>query len=297
MRSILSRWSYTRPSTDGAIGAAWSADPLETPPTRVRGSVWVTMSSTHKAVSQGGPHLHGRHRAKLRDTALEALTDLRDGASVVVGGFGLCGNPEALIRAVLDTGVRELTLISNNAGNLGKGLASWLQAGIVRRVVCSYIGNNEDLHERMADGRVEVELVPQGTFVERLRAGGAGIAAFYTPTGAGTELGRDKETRLFDGREHVLETALRADWALVRARLGDPFGNLRFHRTARNFSPIMATAAQTTVAEIDELVPLGTIDPDDVHLPGGFVHRIVEVREHEDPFEYRVVRARPTEPG
>lgn len=234
----------------------------------------------------------GRHRNKVRATPAEALEGLSDGMRVMVGGFGLCGNPEALIQAVVDAGVRDLTLISNNAGNLGKGLATWLRAGIVHKVICTYLGNNDDLHERMADGSLEVEVIPQGTFVERIRAAGAGIAAFYTPTGAGTVVAEGKETRTFHGREHVLEEALHADFALVRAHRVDPFGNLRFYRTARNFSQAMAMAAETTVVEADELVPLGTIDPDDVHLPGIFVHRVVEVREHEDAIEYRTVRER-----
>lgn len=232
-----------------------------------------------------------RRSRKVRDTVAEALDGMSDGAVVMVGGFGLCGNPEALIQGVLDRGVRELTVVSNNCGNLGKGLATWLRAGIVRRVVCSYIGNNQDLHERMASGEVQVEIVPQGTLVERMRAAGAGLAGFYTPTGVGTVVAEGKEVREFDGRAYVLERALHADFALVRARQGDAFGNLRFWRTARNFHPIMATAAKVTLAEVDELVPLGGLDPDDVHLPGVFVHRVVEVREHENPFEYK--RSRP----
>ena len=235
----------------------------------------------------------GRHRNKVRATPEEALDGLFDGARIMVGGFGLCGNPEALIRAVVESGRKDLTLISNNAGNLGKGLAAWLHAGIVRKVVCTYLGNNEDLHQRMADGTLDVEVVPQGTFVERMRAAGAGIAAFYTPTGAGTVVAEGKETRDFAGREHVLEEALHADFALVRARRVDPFGNIRFYRTARNFSQAMAMAAETTVVEADELVGLGDLDPDDVHLPGIFVHRVVEVPEHEDHIEYRTVRERP----
>lgn len=232
-----------------------------------------------------------RRSRKVRDTVAAALDGMSDGAVVMVGGFGLCGNPEALIQGVLDRGVRELTVVSNNCGNLGKGLATWLRAGIVRRVVCSYIGNNQDLHERMASGEVQVEIVPQGTLVERMRAAGAGLAGFYTPTGVGTVVAEGKEVREFDGRAYVLERALHADFALVRARQGDAFGNLRFWRTARNFHPIMATAAKVTLAEVDELVPLGGLDPDDVHLPGVFVHRVVEVREHENPFEYK--RSRP----
>lgn len=221
-----------------------------------------------------------------------ALEGLFDGASVMVGGFGLCGNPEALIRGVVDRGVRDLHLISNNAGNLGKGLATWLRAGIVREVTCTYLGNNEDLHRASASGEVEVNVLPQGTFVERMRAAGAGIAAFYTPTGVGTVVAAGKETRDFHGRPYLLEEALFADFALIRARRADPFGNARFWRTARNFSPAMASAARHTILETDELVPLGALDPDDVHLPGLFVQRVVPVAHHEDPFEYRTVRPR-----
>lgn len=211
----------------------------------------------------------------------------------MIGGFGLCGNAEALIAAVLETGAKDLTIISNNSGNMGKGLATWLRAGIVRRVICTYIGNNEDLHKLMADGSVEVQVNPQGTFVERIRAAGAGIGGFYTPTGVGTVVAEGKETREIDGRRYLLEKPLHADFALIRAAKADPFGNLRFWRTARNFSPIMATAATVTVAEVDELVEFGGIDPDDVHLPGIFVKRIVHVPDHEDPFEYKTTRPRP----
>lgn len=234
----------------------------------------------------------GRHRNKVVGAPDAAIEGLSDGSRVMVGGFGLCGNAEALIAAVAESGVRDLWLISNNAGNLGKGLATWLKAGIVRKVTCSYLGTNEDLHRQRESGAIEVEVVPQGTFVERMRAGGAGIPAFYTPTGVGTVVAEGKEVRAFDGREYVLEKALKADFALIRARRGDRFGNLRFWRTARNFSPIMATAAKTTIAEVDELCDIGDIDPDDVHLPGVFVHRVLEVTEHEDPFEYRTVRTR-----
>jgi len=235
----------------------------------------------------------GKHRDKVKKTPIEALEGLQNGARVMVGGFGLCGNPEALIDAVVELGIRDLTVISNNAGNLGKGLALWLRAGIVRKVIGTYIGNNEDLHQRMADHSVEVELIPQGTFVERMRAAGAGIAGFYTPTGTGTVVAEGKETRVFEGREHLLELPLRADFALIRAAKVDPFGNVRFWRTARTFSPTMATAATTTVVEADTLVPLGALDPDDVHLPGIYVSRIVEVKHHEDTIEYRTVRKGP----
>ncbi|GEM_PF-82923 len=230
---------------------------------------------------------------KLRPTAADALADLRDGAAIMVGGFGLCGNAEALIEAVLHTGARDLTIISNNAGNLGKGLATWLRAGIVAKVVCTYIGNNEDLHRLMADGSLDVELNPQGTFVERMRAAGAGIPAFFTPTGAGTVVAQGKETRIFNGRPCLLETALFADYALIRADRADPYGNVRFRATTRNFAPVMATAARTTIVECDHLEALGGIGPDDIHLPGVFVDRIVHVPDHEDPFEYRMSRPRP----
>ena len=234
----------------------------------------------------------GRHRDKVRPDVADALEPLFDGARVMVGGFGLCGNAEALIAGVVDRGVKDLHLISNNAGNMGKGLAAWLRAGIVGKVTCTYLGNNQDLHQAREDGIVKIEVVPQGTFVERMRAAGAGIPAFYTPTGVGTVVAEGKETRVFGGREYLLEEALPADFALIRCRTADPFGNARFWRTARNFSPIMATAAATTIVEADELVPLGGLDPDDVHLPGIFVHRVVEVREHADHFEYRTTRER-----
>jgi 3-oxoacid CoA-transferase subunit A len=235
----------------------------------------------------------GGHRDKVTKSVEVALEPLFDGARIMVGGFGLCGNAEALIKGVIDRGVKDLTLVSNNAGNLGLGLATWLRADIIRKVICSYLGTNEDLHRRMAAGTIEVEVTPQGTLVERMRAAGAGIPAFYTPTGVGTVVEEGKEVRELDGRRYVMERALHADFALVRARKVDRFGNLRFYRTARNFSPAMATAARTTVVEADELVEVGAIDPDDVHLPGLYVHRIVEVREHADPFEYKTSRPRP----
>ncbi len=234
----------------------------------------------------------GRHRDKVQASVEDALAPLFDGAAIMVGGFGLCGNAEALIAGVVDRGVRDLHLISNNAGNMGKGLAAWLRAGIVAEVTCTYLGNNEDLHAAMREGTVKINVVPQGTFVERIRAAGAGVAAFYTPTGVGTVVAEGKETREFKGRTFLLEEALPADFALIRCRRADRFGNARFWRTARNFSPLMATAAGTTILEADELVELGELEPDDVHLPGIFVHRVLEVTEHEDPFEYRTVRAR-----
>jgi 3-oxoacid CoA-transferase subunit A len=235
----------------------------------------------------------GRHHDKVVASVADALAPLRDGMTILVGGFGLSGNPEALIRGVIERGVRELTIVSNNAGNLGKGLALWLKAGIVRKVICSYIGNNEELHTRMASGEVTVEITPQGTLAERMRAAGAGIPAFYTPTGVGTVVERGKEVKEINGRRYILEHALPGDVALVRAHTSDQFGNLRFWRTARNFNAVMATAAKLSIVECDHLVDNGAIDPDDVHLPGIHVHRIVHVPEHENAFEYRTVRKRP----
>lgn len=221
----------------------------------------------------------------------EALAGLGDGATIAVSGFGLSSNPEALIEGVLALGVRDLVLVSNNAGALGRGLATWLKAGRVRKVVCTYVGSNADLQRAMDDGSVEVELVPQGTFVERLRAAGAGIAAFWTPTGAGTGVADGKEVREFDGRPHLLERALPVDFALIRAAKADPFGNLRFRGTQANFGPAMAMAARVAVVEAEAVVPLGGIAPDDVHLPGAFVRRVLHVPVHADPIEHRRTRA------
>ena len=236
--------------------------------------------------------MSGKHKDKVVASIVDALAPLRDGMTILVGGFGLSGNAEALIRGVVERGVKELTLVSNNAGNMGKGLALWLRAGIIKKVICSYIGGNEDLHTRMASGEVQVEITPQGTLAERMRAAGAGIPAFYTPTGVGTVVEEGKETKEFDGRRYLLERALPGDVALVRAHTSDRFGNLRFWRTGRNFNPVMASAARMTIVECDRLVDNGKIDPDDVHLPGIFVHKIVHVPEHENAFEFRTVRKR-----
>jgi 3-oxoacid CoA-transferase subunit A len=227
---------------------------------------------------------------KRRASAADALADLPDGASIAVGGFGLVGNPEACIRAVAASGRRELTIVSNNCGNQGRGLAVLLQRRQVARVVCSFVGGNPDLEAQMLAGEVKVELVPQGTLAERLRAGGAGIEAFFTPTGAGTSVADGKETREIGGRPCVLEHAIRTDFALVRAAVGDAFGNLRFYRTARSFNPLAAMAGRITIAEVDQLVPVGALDPDDIHLPGIFVHRLVHVPAHENFVEHRTTR-------
>ncbi|MFO7565715.1 MAG: CoA transferase subunit A [Enhygromyxa sp.] len=228
--------------------------------------------------------------SKLFENPAAALFDLHDRASITVGGFGLVGNPEALIEAVAATGCKDLTIISNNCGNQGRGLAVLLQRHQVARVICSFVGGNPDLEEQMLSGEVEVELNPQGTLAERLRAGGSGIAAFFTPTGAGTVVAEGKEVREFEGRPHVLETALKPEFAIVRAARGDAFGNLVFYRTSRNFNPLAAMAGRVTIAEVDELVPVGALDPDEIHLPGIFVQRIVHVPDHVNFIEYRTTR-------
>src|SRR5215471_10803526 len=207
-----------------------------------------------------------------------AVADLPDGASIMVGGFGLCGIPENLIEAVRHKGTKDLTVISNNAGVNNFGLGRLLETRQIRKVVGTYVGENKLLEDLALRGQVELQLVPQGTFAERIRAGGAGIAGFYTPTGVGTVVAEGKEVREIDGRAYVLERPLRADFAIVRAAVGDPDGNLRFYRTARAFNPLVAMAADVTVAEVDRLVGRGELDPDDVHLPGIFVKRIFEAR-------------------
>ena len=235
---------------------------------------------------------------KVVASAAAALADLHDGASIMVGGFGLSGNPEQLIDALADKATRALTIISNNCGNQGQGLAVLLKNHQVRAWKGSFMGGNPDIQAQHAAGTVDVELIPQGTLAERIRAGGAGIPAFYTPTGAGTVVAEGKHERAFimDGKERraILETALVADYAFIRARRGDPYGNLQFYGTTRNFQIAMAMAAKITIAEVDELVALGDIAPDDVHLPGVFVQRVFQATPHRDPIEFRTTRPRPT---
>src|ERR1051326_7164612 len=226
--------------------------------------------------------------------AREAIEDLRDGASIMLGGFGLCGIPENLIRAARDKGVKGLTIISNNAGVDGQGGGLLLEARQIRKIMATYVGENQ-LFERLAlAGELEVELVPQGTFSERIRAGGAGIAGFFTPTGYGTVVAEGKETREYDGRMYVLERALKADFAFVKAWKGDRWGNLVYRKTARNFNPVMATAARITIAEVEHLVEVGSIEPDAVHTPAIYVHRIFQVSGYEKRIEKRTVRKRTT---
>jgi 3-oxoacid CoA-transferase subunit A len=219
-----------------------------------------------------------------------ALDGLGDGMTLMVGGFGLCGIPENLIAALRQRGTRNLTCISNNAGVDGFGLGLLLETRQIRKMISSYVGENDEFERQMLSGELDVELIPQGTLAERCRAAGAGIPAFYTPAGFGTEVAEGKEIRMFGGKPHLLEHAFDADFALVKAWKGDEAGNLIFKGTARNFNPMMAMAGRTTVAEVEELVPAGTLDPNAIHVPGIFVHRIVQGTHYEKRIEQRTVR-------
>ena len=231
-------------------------------------------------------------KSKLYDSAAAALDGLvADGQTLAVGGFGLCGIPEALIAALRDSGVKNLTAISNNAGVDGFGLGQLLGTRQIRKMISSYVGENKEFERQFLAGELELEFNPQGTLAERLRAGGAGIPAFFTATGYGTVVAEGKETREFDGKHYVLETALRADVSLVKAWKADKAGNLVFRKTARNFNPACAMAGKVCVVEVEELVELGAIDPDQVHLPGIYVHRIVVNPTPEKRIEQRTVRA------
>ncbi len=227
---------------------------------------------------------------KVVASADEAVRDVFDGATVMVGGFGLCGIPENLIRALVKKGVRNLTTISNNAGVDGFGMGLLLSAGQIRKHIGTYVGENKLLEQMILEGKIELELVPQGTFSERVRAAGAGIPAFYTPTGVGTLVAQNKETRDFEGRMYLMEHALNADFALVKAWKGDKWGNLVYRKTARNFNPMMATAAKTTIAEVEHLVEPGELDPDTVHTPSVYVKRIFQGELYEKRIEKRTIR-------
>jgi 3-oxoacid CoA-transferase subunit A len=225
-------------------------------------------------------------------SADEAVADLLDGATLMAGGFGLCGIPENLIQAIFRRGTRDLTVISNNCGIDGKGLGTLLGNGQVKKMIASYVGENKTFERLFLDGKLEVELTPQGTLAERIRAGGAGIPAFYTATGYGTKVAEGKETRDFGGRMYVLEQALRADFAIVKAWKGDRFGNLVYRKTTRNFNPMVATAGRITIAEVEQLVEPGALDPDAIHTPGIYVQRIVKGASFEKPIEQRTLRKR-----
>jgi 3-oxoacid CoA-transferase subunit A len=239
-----------------------------------------------------------------------AVADIPDGATLLAGGFGLCGIPENLIAALVARGTKDLVVVSNNCGVDDFGLGLLLRTRQIRKMVSTYVGENKTFEQQFLGGQLEVELVPQGTFAERLRAGGAGIPAFYTPTGYGTQVGDGglpmlygpggsvvkaspkKETREFGGRQYVLEQAITGDFALVKAWKADETGNLVFRRTARNFNPMMAAAARFTIAEVEQIVPDGAIDPDHVHVPGIFVQRIVRGARYEKRIEQRTTRRR-----
>lgn len=232
---------------------------------------------------------------KVYANAQEAISGLlRDGMTLMVGGFGLCGIPENLILALRDSGVKDLTVISNNAGVDDFGLGLLLQTRQIKKMISSYVGENKTFERQLLEGSLEVELVPQGTLAERIRAGGAGIGAFYTRTGVGTQVAEGKETRVIDGVEYVLEMPLKADLALVKAWKGDTMGNLVYRKTARNFNPMMATAATTTLVEVEHLVEAGEIDPDHIHTPGIYVDRIIQGVNYEKRIEQRTVRPRAT---
>lgn len=226
---------------------------------------------------------------KVTASAAEAVRDVADGATVAVGGFGLCGIPQDAIGALRERGVGGLTVVSNNCGVDDCGLGLLLENRQIAKMVASYVGENKRFEQQLLSGELEVELVPQGTLAERLRAGGAGVPAFYTPAGAGTPIADGKETRDFGGRSHLLEHAIVADVALVRAWKGDPLGNLVYRRTARNFNPLVAMAGRVTIAEVEQLVEAGELDGDHVHTPGVFVQRIFQATSAEKRIERRTV--------
>jgi 3-oxoacid CoA-transferase subunit A len=229
---------------------------------------------------------------KLCESADAAIADVKDGATLVVGGFGLCGNPENLIAALHRKGVKQLTIVSNNCGTTDQGLGILLAAHQVKKMVSSYVGENKIFEQQYLSGELEVELVPQGTLAERCRAGAAGIGGFYTPTGVGTEVAKGKETRTLGGRDYLLELPIRGDFALIKAWKADALGNLVFRRTARNFNGCMAGAAPVTIAEVEEIVPVGSLDPDAIHVPSIYVQRLVLGKDYVKPIERRTTRPR-----
>jgi len=219
----------------------------------------------------------------------EAVRDIPDNATLMLGGFGLCGIPENCIAALLKKGVKGLTCISNNAGVDDFGIGILLKTRQVKKMISSYVGENAEFERQLLSGELEVELIPQGTLAERVRAGGAGIPAFFTPAGVGTEVAEGKETRDFEGKTYLMEHWLRADFSIVKAWKGDTSGNLVFKGTARNFNPMMATAGHITIAEVEELVPIGELNPNEIHTPGIFVHRIFQGKKYEKRIEQRTI--------
>ena len=252
----------------------------------------------------GGPRLTASRRTRIFGAmnkvfadATAALHDISDGAVVLSGGFGLSGNPENCIRELARRGVRGLTIVSNNCGTTDKGLGVLLAQGQVKKMISSYVGENKIFEKLFLSGELEVELCPQGTLAERLRAGGAGIEAFFTPTGYGTKIAEGKETREINGRRCVLEHNIRGDVAIVKAWKGDAWGNLVYRKTSRNFNPLMAAAGKITVAEVEELVPVGQLDPNAIHTPSIYVQRIFQGTNYEKPIEQRTVRKRAVAQG
>jgi len=229
---------------------------------------------------------------KVVASADEAVADIPDGATVMVSGFGLCGNPENLIAALHRKGVKDLTVISNNCGTTDLGLGVLLQARQIRKIVASYVGENKEFERQYLSGELEVELVPQGTLAERIRAGGAGLGGFYTPTGVGTKIAEGKETRVIAGRSFLLELPLKADFSLVYAWKADGWGNLVFRKTTQNFGPMMCAGAKVTIVEAPNVVAVGEIDPDQVHTPGIYVQRVVRGEKYAKWIERRTVRPR-----
>ncbi|MRX74313.1 3-oxoacid CoA-transferase subunit A [Bacillus lacus] len=218
---------------------------------------------------------------KIHGSFTEAVSEIKDGSTLMVGGFGLCGIPENLIIALMETGVKDLTVISNNCGVDDWGLGLLLQNKQITKMISSYVGENKEFERQYLSGELEVELLPQGTLAEKIRAGGAGIPAFYTPAGVGTPIAENKETRLFHGKEYVLEEALFADFSLVRAFKGDKMGNLVYNKTAQNFNPMIAAAGKKTIAEVEQLVEIGEIDPAAIHTPGIYVQSLIEGQQEK----------------
>lgn len=231
---------------------------------------------------------------KVFHSASEAISDIRDGSVIMLGGFGLCGIPENCIAALTKKGIKDLTCISNNAGVDGFGIGLMLQQKQVKKMISSYVGENAEFERQLLSGELEVELIPQGTLATRCLAAGYGMPAIFTPAGIGTEVAEGKEIRIFNGKEYLMELAFDADFAIVKAWKGDTDGNLIFRETARNFNPLMAMAGKTTIAEVEELVPAGELDPDQVHTPGIYVHRIFKGVNYEKRIEQRTVRKTPS---
>lgn len=228
---------------------------------------------------------------KVVENADVAIRDIPDNSVLMLGGFGLCGIPENCISALLKKGVKGLTCISNNAGVDDFGIGLLLQSRQVDKMIASYVGENQEFERQLLSGELEVELIPQGTLAERIRAGGAGIPAFFTPAGVGTEVGEGKEVRSFDGKDYILESWMKADFSLIKAWKGDTSGNLIYKGTARNFNPMMAAAGRITIAEVEELLPAGALDPNQIHTPGIYVHRIFQGTNYEKRIEQYTTRS------